>query len=298
MKFRKKVAIAFLARDCEKTLPVFLKKIEQLRTYFKDSGVFVVENGSKDRTRNNLRAYAKSHPKVKLDLFDDPNLDKLSRIEKMVILRNQCLDLVRESKYVPDYYIIIDGDLDYNVASVVRSLENAPDDWTALFADGRYFLKIGPIRIPVLYYDLFAYLPEPPISEVGDCMTQVEMLELRPFTQRALKKNRYLPCRSAFGGVGIYRYDAVKDLRYVAEENKRSSEFDHLCEHIPFNREVLKYGTLYVCRDMKVNYEPIGFKTWFAIIAMEHGKERELKTMKRIYRKVFSWHDKGEGRSE
>ena len=77
--------------------------------------------------------------------------------------------------------------------------------------------------------------------------------------------------------MGIYRYDAVKDLRYVAEDNKRSRKFEQLCEHIPFNRGVIKYGTLYVCRDMKVYYEPLSFKTWLKIFVWEHGwlKKRE-----------------------
>ena len=288
----------FLARDCERTLPAFLKKIERLRSYFKDSSVFAVENGSKDRTRSILFAYGESHPNVKLDLFDDPDIDELPRIEKMVILRNRCLDLVRESGFLPDYYIIIDGDLDFNETSVVKALQKAPADWAALFANGRYYLKAGPLRIPVLYYDLFAYLPEPPESGVGDCMTEAEMLDLRPSTQKMLKKTRYLPCRSAFGGVGIYRYDAVKDLRYVAEENIRSPEFDLLCEHIPFNRGVSKHGTLFVCRDMKVNYEPIGFKWWLGIFATEHGREKELQAMRNIYRKVFPRRDISGGRTE
>lgn len=298
VRFRNKAAIAFLARDCEKTLPAFLKKVERLRLYFEDSRVFAVENGSQDRTRTILQAYGESHPNVKLDLFDDPDLDRLPRIEKMAVLRNRCLDLVRESGYAPNWYIIIDGDLDFNVTSVVKVMQKAPADWAALFANGRYFLKAGLLRFPVLYYDLFAYLPEPPVIEAGDCMTKAEMLDLRRFTQQALKKTKYLPCRSAFGGVGVYRYDAVKDLRYVVEENSRSPEFDHLCEHIPFNREVSKRGTLYVCRDMKVNYEPIGFRSWLRIFATEHGKEREFQTMKRICRKAFPRRGKSEGRPE
>ena len=115
VKFRKKIAIVFLARDCENTLPAFLKKTERLRKFFEDSSVFVVENGSKDRTRSILRAYGETHVNVKLDLFDDSNFDKLPRIEEMAILRNRCLDLVRENGCAPDYYMVIDGDLDFNV---------------------------------------------------------------------------------------------------------------------------------------------------------------------------------------
>jgi hypothetical protein len=84
----------------------------------------------------------------------------------------------------------------------------------------------------------------------------------------------------------------------VVEENKRSPEFDHLCEHIPFNRGVLKHGVLYVCRDMKVDYEPVGFKALIGAFLVGHGKERELQIIRRIYRKVITLRDKINGRSE
>ncbi len=298
MRIHKKAAIVTLVRDCEKTLPVFLKKTERLRSYFDDSSVFIVENGSRDNTRNIIRAYGESHPNVKLDLSDDPGIDILPRIERMAYLRNRCLDLVKESGLLPDYYIVIDSDLDYDPLSVVKAVRKAPDDWAALFANGQYYLQVGPLRIPVLFYDLFAYLPDRSESEVGECMTESEMLALRPLTRQRLRRAGYLPCRSAFGGVGVYRYDAVRDLKYVVRKNDRSRKFEHLCEHIPFNGGVSNKGTLYVCRDMKVYYESIGFKWWLDIYAAEHGREKELRIMIDIYRKVFRRSYKREGRSE
>ncbi len=282
----KKVAIVFLARDCARTLPEFLKKIERLRLQFADSRVFIVENGSKDSTRNILINYRSSHHSITFYTFDDPEFDRLSRIERMAWLRNKNLDMVRESEFSPDYYIVIDSDLDFELESIVRSIQRAPDNWAAIFANGRYYLKVGFLRIPVLYYDLFAYLPENFRIETGDSLTETEMHRLRKYTHSALRKTDYLKCRSAFGGVGVYRYDAIGESHYRVEENTRSQKFDYLCEHIPFNREVSTKGTLYICRNMKVYYEQISFKIWLKAWALDHNMDKQLQKIKGLYHKI------------
>ena len=288
---QKTAAIAFLARDCEKTLPGFLSKTERLRTCFRDSRVFIVENGSKDATRTLLKQYEQSSPGVTLHLFDDPAFDSLPRMQRMVQLRNQCLDLVQESQYQPDYYIILDSDLDFDAASVEKGIRKAPEDWAGLFANGRYYLKAGKFRIPVLYYDLFAYLPDCPentTAEERNSMTETDMHRLRPQTQKAIRKNSYLKCRSAFGGVGIYRFDAIAGCRYTMEKNNVSRKFDYLCEHIPFNRMVSKNGSLYICRGMRVYYEPISFRNLLKARAKDHNRQEELQKLITIYKKWVS----------
>ena len=287
VKNSKKAAIVFLMRDCENSLPEFLGKIEQLRSYFYYSQVYIVENNSKDSTRCLLEKYQSSFPSVMLKTFDNPEFDRLSRIEKMVVLRNSCLDMIKASRYVPDYYIVVDGDLDFEAVSVMRAIQNAPSDWVALFANGRYFLKVGSLRIPVLYYDLYAYLPLDDIFGAGDCLTQREMIELRKNIQKALHSSLYVKCKSAFGGVAVYRYDVIGESRYSVEINSRSQEFEHLCEHIPFNREISGKGKLYICRDLKVYYEPITVKTWLNALAVDNDKEREIRRIEHFLRRLF-----------
>ncbi len=290
----KKTAIAFLVRDCEKSLPRFLKRIERLRRYFKNSTVYILENNSRDATKRLLEHYRDTNSNVVLCSSDEPELDAVSRMERMTELRNRCIDMVRDSSFEPQYYILIDSDLDFAPPSVIRALKHAPADWAALFANGKYFLKAGFIRIPVLYYDLFAYLPEDTRVGNGDSLTETQMHKLRPHTQRALQKQHYLKCRSAFGGVGIYRYEATADCHYAVEANTVSKKFNQLCEHIPFNRGVAKNGALYVCRDMKVYYEPIDFKIWFRIFVNAHNEHKELQKMLDIYHKLFP-HRGGKG---
>lgn len=292
---KKKAAIVILVRDCENTLPLFLKETEDLRAAFSDSLIVIVENNSKDGTKRLLEEYRSTHSGVMLDMSDDPGLDALLRIEKMAVLRNRCLDIVNESVFDPDLYIVIDGDLDFDPPSVLRAMENAPDDWAAIFANGRYYLKAGHCRIPVLYYDLFAYLPEERDPGDKDSLTEEEMLRMRPFIHKALRKKRFLKCRSAFGGVGIYRFDAVGDIRYAAEQNTVSTKFDHLCEHIPFNRGVSMKGSLYICRDLKVYYEPVSVRRWLQCLAADNLSSSEYQKLISLYQRLLPHRREGSG---
>ena len=51
-KINKNIVIAALARDCDKSLSKIINLIEELRENFVWSKVVVVENDSKDNTKN------------------------------------------------------------------------------------------------------------------------------------------------------------------------------------------------------------------------------------------------------
>ena len=104
VKNASKVAISFLARDCENSLHGFLTEIERLRSFFLSSQVYILENGSKDSTKDILKKYQASSASVILNTIDDTEFDILPRIEKMAKLRNAILDMVRNSYFLPDYY--------------------------------------------------------------------------------------------------------------------------------------------------------------------------------------------------
>ena len=139
-----------------------------------------------------------------------------------------------------------------------------------------------------MYYDLFAFLPEKDIIGKGDSLTEKQMLRLRRYTLREIGKKKYLKCRSAFGGIGIYRYDAVTESRYKVEKNTISRKFKQLCEHIPFNREISKKGALYICKDMKVYFEAISFRRWMIIWIREHFRPMNYRKMRYLYCSLFS----------
>ena len=251
----KKLAVCLLARDCAPRLDATFRQLDQLFGQFASVHIFIVENNSTDGTRALIEAYARKSPNVMADCFDDAALDALHRIERLALLRNRALSLVKTcADFEPDYLLMADADVGLSLGRLAHILKKAPSDWVSLSANGRYYLRAAGLRLPVLYYDLFAYVP----AGSGTVMlSESEMLNSRFTLQRQLRRHRFVPCRSAFGGVSVYRYAAVKDNLYTAEKNTRTEDFEYLCEHIPFTLRLSPWGNSYICRDMRVLYEPV-----------------------------------------
>ena len=60
----KRIVIAALVRDVEERLPEIKKKVERVAKIFKDYRVLIVENDSKDNTRQELLKWSKTNPKI------------------------------------------------------------------------------------------------------------------------------------------------------------------------------------------------------------------------------------------
>ena len=55
---KESAALCILARDCGEALPSFLKSVETLRSSVAGSRVFIVENNSRDSTKEVLKDFA------------------------------------------------------------------------------------------------------------------------------------------------------------------------------------------------------------------------------------------------
>ena len=148
---------------------------------------------------------------------------------------------------------MIDMDVELCKIDFMKVINNAPSDFSALFANGRYYLPLFKHRVPMLYYDLYAYVPynSPTTVFIGN-----ELGDNGDALEKLLRKEEYVPCDSAFWGLAIYRIEAIKDLSYKVVKNKRSV----LCEHVPFNAECRKHGPLYIAKNLSLFYEPLGWK--------------------------------------
>ena len=249
------IVVCLLARNCEMHLENVFRQLDGLSEQFSEVRILFIENNSTDRTRERIKAYAAGHRNTLADCFDDASLDELHRIEKMVRLRNRALELVREAcETEPDVLLMADADVDFRTGNLSKIIRNAPPDWVSLSANGRYYFSSVGFRLPVLYYDLFAYVPA---NSRTVMFSENEMLNNRFELHRALRKWRYVPCRSAFGGMTVYRYAAIKDNMYTLEKNTETDDFEYLCEHIPFSLRLAASGRSYICREMKVLYEPV-----------------------------------------
>lgn len=256
----KSVVIAIMARDCKESLERNIPKIEQLRNNFKSSAVVVVENDSKDGTKELLKRWTADSENINLIMNDygtvtippasgigEP-LSSLYRIEKMARYRNLYVDYVKKMESTPDYLIVIDIDVNFSVNGILHAIESAPSDWGGLFANGQIFWH----GLFPYFFDMFAYLP---YDSKSVSRTSREMFCNSKTLTRRLRKENYVGCCSAFGGVGVYRWDCVKNAEYHTSKNERSQINEALCEHISFNMAVVNSGYKnYICRDMKINY--------------------------------------------
>lgn len=259
----KTVVIAALARNCDHMLRNNIVRIEKLRKRFRDSHVIVIENDSIDDTKSILQEWKLNACNVIIESHDygtltipQETLDKKNpgtsffRIEKMVKYRNQYLDYIKCKLIEFDYLIILDMDIkEFSVDGIMKTLQEAPQDWGGLFAYGitqRMAIK--------RFYDVYAFLDVKESLETFNQSFQ-SMWNLKNRLSFELLFCNFYSCQSSFGGLGIYKANAIKELNYSLRENKNKKEIECLCEHIPFNVEIINRGYKnYISTHMKVLY--------------------------------------------
>jgi hypothetical protein len=264
----KNIVIAALARNCEDSLRTNIPLIEQLRTKFLWSQVVVVENDSEDRTKDLLNDWKTNYRNVaiisnnfgtktipdKSDSIKNP-MTSYQRIDKMVLYRNLYLDQIREIKHPIDLVIIIDIDvIDISLTGLIDVINSFDDDneTGAIFANGMS-VKKTPFGVSKIYYDTFAVWEYPLLNEFSH--SPESLARTFKSINKNVKKSQLYRVISAFGGVGVYNYDAIKNLRYKTVLNPLNQQ-DAICEHIPFNHEIIKRGfNNYIARDFQVVYE-------------------------------------------
>lgn len=264
-KIDKNVVIAILARDCEDSLISNIPLIEELRSNFKWSKVVVVENDSIDRTKDLLFNWQKKSDGVTIISQDfgtktipDQTAEISSpttsfyRIEKMAFYRNIYLDYIATLKHEIDYVIIIDIDIKwFSIDGLINSILEMNDNWGGIFSNGITKGNIWGITSKI-YYDIFA-ICEYPLKDVFS-FTEESLDKSFKTINKNVKRNKYYSLISAFSGVGIYKYEAIKNLRYAVVKNSCNPN-EAICEHIPFNNELIKAGYKnYISRDFPVIY--------------------------------------------
>jgi hypothetical protein len=267
----KTLAVAALARNCAAALRRSIPKIERLRSYFASSVVVVVENDSVDKTRHLLYSWEQSAGNViildgkKPDMSvknDEENNNAVNqynpsggfqRIEFMAALRNTYMDYLSRLDMQIDFLLVIDIDIEnFSEITIIDAIQNAPHDWTALFANGvKYFNFLGR-KIKTRYYDDYAIVPYSDDANPRIEMSFDELKINREKLEKTLKKNDFVKCFSAFGGIAIYRYQYIKNLRYFTGSNTQNRYFTAICEHISVNLPLRQYGVNYVARDLFV----------------------------------------------
>lgn len=213
-----KVLICGVCRNIEKAVPNTIHSATALGVRFADYRVIIYENNSTDRTKELLRAWAKSDPHLillsenlsKRRLLRQLTMQVSNRTELVARARNKVLDIAMKKKF-DDYKYVVWADLDFlepwDVEAIVDTILHPEQPWDAVFAYGAY--------------DLFALRsPELPIGfELVGALYWDRLDEVR----KAFildPKGPWQKIYSAFGGLGIYKREAIRGCRYAGVVTK------------------------------------------------------------------------------
>lgn len=207
-----KVLICGIGRNIEKAVPNTIRSAVELGSRFADYRVIFYENNSTDQTRALFKAWAEENPKVKFisekiskrRIVKQLSMRVMNRTESIARARNIVLDEAMKRRY-DDYRYVIWADLDFlepwDVEAIVETILHPEQEWDAVFAYG--------------FYDLFAL-------RTAECPIGFELLGSLYWAESDRVREKFLLDRdgpwkkvySAFGGLGIYKREALKGCRY------------------------------------------------------------------------------------
>jgi len=211
-KISEKVLICGVCRNIEEAIPNTRASVEKVGSQFADYRVIIYENNSTDNTKELLRSWEKEDPRLLLisEQLSAGELRRRSvmkithRIEKISMARNLVLAEAMDP-YFDDYKYVIWADLDFlkpwDVDGIVETILHPEKEWDAVFAYGAYDLfALRSLECPIG----FELLGSPYWSRLDEIRKQFVLHEKDPW------KKVY----SAFGGLGIYKREAIRGCSY------------------------------------------------------------------------------------
>jgi hypothetical protein len=220
---QEKIIIIGTCKNIEPCIATMRLKIELLGKHFKDYRVIIYENNSADHTAQLLADWAKENPKL-LTISEKLSLDTLRartkahslkdgtpcRMELIAYGRNQTLAKAL-SKEFDDFKFVLVTDLDFKVGWQVKDVLRVfslSKPWDCIAANSISFGFNG-----TQYHDRYAYrdkqFPLGPELIGEEFWNDIKQFPLSIKYGSGLKK-----VYSAFGGIAIYKRNALKESEY------------------------------------------------------------------------------------
>jgi len=210
---------------------------EKLGSFFDDYHVLIYENNSTDSTVQLYENWALANPKVSFthETLCDEALSREVlmkgdyRTQLIARARNILLEQARQPQFA-DYAWILMADLDefdpWDIPSIIKTIHHPERPFDAVFSNGNY--DTYPFRHPT--------------SELGPEFLTHRFWQLnvsnwiKYHLSQLLKNGRWLRVESAFGGIALYRKEAILSSSYqgrldeaiVERELKRSFQNDQI----------------------------------------------------------------------
>jgi len=244
----KNIAVLGCARDVAKHLSRTMQTIKGITDIFSDYRIFIYENDSKDATMQILLNYRKQDPK--LILKSEPWIARKypHRTWRIAYARNKLKSLLIESKFTPDYVIVIDLD------DIARNIENGKQFVIESLKKENYWDCIFPHPT----YDMWCYRTKKIIYNYWEVLnhftTYFPNFNQKKYLQEFKKdlvpdENNLCTVLSSFNGIGLYKYDVYIKGEYsgvnnfysmIQDINLRSKIQSEECEHVNFHRSLGK----------------------------------------------------------
>lgn len=259
-----KVVFAGCARDCSTHLPETIKNIRSYSKLFKESYTLIVENGSKDKTKEILNQNLNEND---IFLFREDLNQLPNRGQRLESARNIIIDTIRDNEKLKncDLFVVIDlddvGTYKINDQDILKAVE-------FLFSKK----KIGAVFANQLgtYYDMWT------LRDQRYCKNDfwVEVLQLliknknlaeqiskdnfievkkRIIDKKTISFDVNMPpilVESAFGGFGMYKmknvinnkqkYIGVQNIEVISKDKKKIKLKYQKCEHVNFNQGIVE----------------------------------------------------------
>lgn len=269
MKVLSTIVICSIVRNAEQGLNHNIPIINQLCSCFKDYEIIVYENNSTDRTKNILTKWMNwdcNHIHVYMEDIDSqksiPSAKSVKcnpyfsrkRISKMAFLRNHYMEAIDNLGLVADYVIVVDLDVaQLNLESILNTFE-LEKEWDAVCANG---YSLGP-NFRKRYHDTYA------LTEYGDennPQTEMKIKHLAEKYGTMEENDDWIRVFSAFGGLAIYKFEAIKGLRYQLLEND-DDRVEVRCEHYSIYKQMVErgYDKVYINPSMTLKYQSLSLK--------------------------------------
>ena len=258
-----RLAVCGLARNCASKLPATIRFIETLSTYFESTTILVVENGSRDKTRVILNNWADSCSSLHIidgkvpgeENASDTNANpyySFKRVSRLAALRNQYLDFLKAQAVAPDFVLVLDFDVDRISLEGVLDSFTREADWDVATA---YGYSLSPTLLE-RYHDTYALVP---LGEENILQLETGLKAIQRNWKQDIASSELVRVYSAFGGLAIYKYKQIIDLRYTVCPNG-DERVEARCEHFSIANELQNngYQRIVINPKMHLRFQTIG----------------------------------------
>lgn len=238
---QRRILVASVTRNCERFIESDISNLYAALKSCRSLSWLVIESDSSDKTLDALQALSLKIPEFRFKSLGSLASSIPIRTARIAHCRNTYLDELESNPLYADVDYVVVADLD-GVNNLITAEGFAScwirDGWDVCTANQR-----GP------YYDTWAL--RHPVWNPTDCWRQYDFLRSHGIQREVAawasmysrmitlpESADWVEVESAFGGLGVYRRNALSDIRYSGVDETGES----ICEHVWLNRQIRNKG--------------------------------------------------------